>query len=102
MDEAIKLADRICIMKDGNIVQFDTPEEILKDPSHGFVEEFIGKNRIWNKPEFIRAKDIMITNPIMTNSGRNIVQAIEIMRTNKVDSIMVVDRAFKTSWNSNT
>ncbi|MBV4425045.1 betaine/proline/choline family ABC transporter ATP-binding protein [Clostridium tyrobutyricum] len=95
MDEAIKLADRICIMKDGNIVQFDTPEEILKDPSHGFVEEFIGKNRIWNKPEFIRAKDIMITNPIMTNSGRNIVQAIEIMRTNKVDSIMVVDRALK-------
>ncbi|MBV4419401.1 betaine/proline/choline family ABC transporter ATP-binding protein [Clostridium tyrobutyricum] len=95
MDEAIKLADRICIMKDGNIVQFDTPEEILKDPSHGFVEEFIGKNRIWNKPEFIKAKDIMITSPVMTNSSRNIVQAIEIMRTNKVDSIMVVDRGLK-------
>ncbi|MHC6179953.1 betaine/proline/choline family ABC transporter ATP-binding protein [Clostridium sp. JNZ X4-2] len=92
MDEAIKLGDRICIMKDGNILQFDTPEKILKNPSHGFVEEFIGKNRIWNKPEFIKAKDIMITNPVMTNSERTIVQAVEIMRANKVDSLMVVDK----------
>lgn len=92
MDEAIKLGDRICIMKDGNVVQFDTPERILKSPAHGFVEEFIGKNRIWNKPEFIKAKDIMITNPVLTNSERNIVQAVEIMRMNKVDSLMVVDK----------
>lgn len=92
MDEAIKLGDRICIMKDGNILQFDTPEEILKNPSHGFVEEFIGKNRIWNKPEFIKAKDIMITNTIMTNSERNIIQALQIMRSNKVDSLMIVDK----------
>ncbi|MCI1944964.1 betaine/proline/choline family ABC transporter ATP-binding protein [Clostridium luticellarii] len=92
MDEAIKLGDRICIMKDGNILQFDTPEKILKNPSHGFVEEFIGKNRIWNKPEFIKAKDIMITNPVMTNSERTIVQSVEIMRANKVDSLMVVNK----------
>ncbi|CAB1246184.1 betaine/proline/choline family ABC transporter ATP-binding protein [Clostridium sp. MT-14] len=92
MDEAIKLGNKICIMKDGNILQFDTPEKILKNPSHGFVEEFIGKNRIWNKPEFIKAKDIMITNPVVTNAERTIVQAVEIMRTNNVDSLMIVDK----------
>ncbi|XOQ59165.1 MAG: Betaine/proline/choline family ABC transporter ATP-binding protein [Clostridium sp.] len=92
MDEAIKLGDRICIMKDGNILQFDTPEEILKNPAHGFVEEFIGKNRIWNKPDFIKAKDIMISNTVMANADRNIVQALEIMRNNKVDSLMIVDK----------
>lgn len=32
MDEAIKIADRICIMKDGHILQYDTPEMILKKP----------------------------------------------------------------------
>ncbi|MEY8763578.1 MULTISPECIES: betaine/proline/choline family ABC transporter ATP-binding protein [Clostridium] len=93
MDEAIKLGNKICIMKDGTVLQFDTPENILKNPSHGFVEEFIGKNRIWNKPEFIKAKDIMITNPVVTNSERTIVQAVEIMKTNKVDSLMIVDKS---------
>lgn len=54
MDEAIKLADRIVILKDGEIVQVGTPEDILRNPANEFVEEFIGKNacfsqiRIWN------------------------------------------------------
>ena len=45
MDEAIKIADKICIMKDGHILQYDTPEEILKNPANEFVENFVGKNR---------------------------------------------------------
>ncbi|MFA6709253.1 MAG: ABC transporter ATP-binding protein, partial [Fusobacterium sp.] len=32
MDEAIKISDRICIMKNGKILQYDTPENILKNP----------------------------------------------------------------------
>ncbi|MFA9398164.1 MAG: ABC transporter ATP-binding protein [Clostridiaceae bacterium] len=91
MDEALKLGDRICIMKDGDILQYDTPENILKNPSHGFVEEFIGKNRIWNQPELIKAEDIMIENPIKTNKKRTILQSVEIMKTSRVDSLLVVD-----------
>lgn len=92
MDEALKLADRICIMKDGNILQFDTPENILKKPANEFVEEFIGKNRIWQQPELIKAKDIMITEPVKTTGNRTIVQALEIMKSNKVDSLLIVDK----------
>jgi len=95
MDEAIKLGDRICIMQDGNILQFDTPENILKNPATEFVEEFIGKNRIWQQPEFIKAKDIMITEPIKTTGSRTIVQAIEIMKSNKVDSLLIVTKENK-------
>ena len=95
MDEALKLADRICIMKDGNILQFDTPENILKKPANEFVEEFIGKNRLWQQPEFIKAKDIMITEPVKTTGSRTVVQAIEIMKSNKVDSLLIVDRKGK-------
>ncbi len=92
MDEALKLADRICIMKDGHILQFDTPENILKKPANEFIEEFIGKNRIWQQPEFIKAKDIMITEPVKTTGSRTVVQALEIMKSNKVDSVLIVDR----------
>lgn len=95
MDEALKLAGRICIMKDGHILQFDTPENILKKPANEFVEEFIGKNRIWQQPEFIKAKDIMISEPVKTTGSRTIVQALEIMKSNKVDSLLIVDKENK-------
>ncbi|MBU3114494.1 ABC transporter ATP-binding protein [Clostridium lacusfryxellense] len=92
MDEALKLGDRICIMKGGSIIQFDTPEEILNNPADDFVEEFIGKNRIWQQPGFIKAKDIMITEPITTSGNRTVVQALEIMKANKVDSLLIIDK----------
>jgi osmoprotectant transport system ATP-binding protein len=95
MDEALKLGDRICIMKDGNIVQFDTPEEILNNPANDFVKEFIGKNRIWQQPGFIKAKDIMITEPITTSGNRTVVQALEIMKANKVDSLLIINKEDK-------
>lgn len=42
MREALKLADRICIMKDGEIVQIATPEELVENPENDFVREFVG------------------------------------------------------------
>ncbi|WP_042455877.1 ABC transporter ATP-binding protein [Neobacillus dielmonensis] len=43
MQEALKLGDRICIMKDGEIVQVGTPNELIYHPINDFVREFIGK-----------------------------------------------------------
>lgn len=91
MDEALKLGHRICIMKDGHIVQFDTPEEILNNPANDFVKEFIGKNRIWQQPTFIKAKDIMLTKPITITSNKSILQALEVMKKNKVDSLLITN-----------
>ena len=92
MDEALKLADRICIMHDGHVIQFDTPSEILKNPINDFVRDFVGKNRIWDQPELIKAKDIMINKPVKSVGERTILQAIEIMKTSSVDSLLVVDK----------
>jgi len=93
MDEALKLGDKICILDDGVVVQFDTPEELLKNPINDFVRDFVGKNRIWNQPELIKAKDIMIEMPIKSVGERTIVQAIEIMKSSHVDSLLVVDKS---------
>ena len=91
MDEAVKIADRICIMYQGDILQYDKPEAILKNPAHGFVSEFVGKNRIWSSPEYIRADDIMITSPVTTEPDIPMFKCIEKMRLQKVNSLMVVD-----------
>jgi osmoprotectant transport system ATP-binding protein len=93
MDEALKLADKICIMSGGEILQYDTPENILRNPIGTYVEEFIGKNKIWNNPEYIKAKDIMIEDPVRISSKRTILQGIEIMRSKKVDSLLVTDKS---------
>ncbi|MCD7809142.1 MAG: hypothetical protein LUH02_07350 [Erysipelotrichaceae bacterium] len=60
MNEAIKLSDKICIINDGIIQQYDTLENILKYPANEFVIQFVGNKRIWDSPELIKVKDIMI------------------------------------------
>lgn len=95
MDEALNLADKICILKEGKIIQYDTPENILKNPAGEYVEEFVGKNKIWTKPEMIKAVDVMIPNPITVNPKRNVLQASQIMREKKVDSLLVINKEYK-------
>jgi osmoprotectant transport system ATP-binding protein len=45
IDEAIRLADKVAIMRDGQIIQYDTPERILSKPKNKFVINFIGTDR---------------------------------------------------------
>ena len=45
IDEAVKLADRICLMRDGKVEQYATPEELLGNPVSDFVRDFVGADR---------------------------------------------------------
>ena len=45
LDEAIRMGDRIAILREGKVVQYDTPEAILARPANAFVEEFVGQDR---------------------------------------------------------
>lgn len=92
MDEAIKIADKICIMKDGHILQYDTPEEILKNPANEFVENFVGKNRIWGSPEYIKVEDIMIENPVTCSGDLSRSRCVKRMKERHVDTLLVVDQ----------
>lgn len=95
MDEAIKIADKICIMKDGHILQFDTPEVILKRPADEFVANFVGTNRIWDSPEYIRVEDFMIPNPITCHGDLIRNRCIKRMRDHHIDTLLVVDEERK-------
>ena len=92
MDEALKLADKIVIMRDGEIVQADTPEEILRNPADEFVEKFLGKDRlIQARPDVTTVKQIMSSSPVTVETGESLKQAISMMRKARVDSLLVVD-----------
>ncbi|MGE7987011.1 ABC transporter ATP-binding protein [Lysinibacillus fusiformis] len=49
MQEALKLGDRLCVMKDGEIVQVGAPQEIVENPVNDFVQQFIGVNSVNNR-----------------------------------------------------
>lgn len=92
IDEAIKLGDRIAVMQDGKIIQFDTPDDILKNPKNEFVEEFVGKDRLWKTPDMLKAEDIMNKNVVEINPNRTIMQAIEMMKKGNTTVVAVVDK----------
>ncbi|KRG08266.1 betaine/proline/choline family ABC transporter ATP-binding protein [Staphylococcus sp. NAM3COL9] len=90
MDEAIKLADKICIMSEGQIIQFDTPDNILRQPANDFVRDFIGQNRlIQDRPNMRTVKDAMIK-PVTVHADRSLNEVVKVMRERRVDTIFVV------------
>lgn len=92
MDEALQLADRIVIMQHGQVVQFDTPENILAHPANQFVEDFIGEDRLLQaRPSIQTVDQIMIKNPVSTTPGKSLQDAIRLMRDRRVDSLFVTD-----------
>lgn len=96
MDEALKLADRIVIMRDGELVQCDTPEEILRNPANEFVEEFIGKDRLLQARPHIRAVEQIMTRGAKTiTKEKTLSEAIQLMKESRVDSLLVVDEQDK-------
>ena len=92
MDEALKIGDKIAVMRDGGIVQLDTPENILKNPIDEFVENFVGKDRIWKSPELLYAEDIMVKRPATISLERTTAKALEIMKEKGIEYIPVVDK----------
>src|SRR5690554_6913296 len=89
LDEAIKLGDRIMIMKDGIIEQIGTPEEILTNPASEYVEAFVEKV---DRKTIITAESLMFTKPSLLRIKKDgPMQAIRKMRTQSVQFLPVED-----------
>jgi osmoprotectant transport system ATP-binding protein len=91
IDEAIKIGDRIAVMKDGKIVQHDSPENILKNPASEFIENFVGKDRLWKTPDMLHAEDVMRKDFVKIGMNRPIAHAIELMKEKNAEILVVVE-----------
>lgn len=91
MDEALKIADKIVLMKDGEIVQVGAPEEILRRPANDFVRSFIGEKRMKQVMEVPSVADIMVRKPETIFPERGLAVAMNMMGQKQVDSLVVVD-----------
>ncbi|MGG3928222.1 glycine betaine/L-proline ABC transporter ATP-binding protein [Metabacillus fastidiosus] len=88
LDEALKIGDRIALMKDGNIVQIGTPEEILMNPSNDYVERFVEDVDL---SKVLTAAHIMKrAETVQIEKGPRV--ALRAMKDNGISSIYVVDK----------
>lgn len=91
MDEALKIADKIILMKDGEVVQQGKPEELLRYPANDFVRNFIGQKRMQSTQEIPAAKEVMIRKPVTTSPNRGLAEAMKLMENRQVDTLVVID-----------
>lgn len=91
MDEALKIADKIVLMRDGEIVQHGSPEEILRRPANDFVKNFIGKKRLQQAMNMPTVAEVMMQKPATILPHRGLAVAMNMMEKRQVDSLVVVD-----------
>ncbi|MAM56568.1 MAG: ABC transporter ATP-binding protein [Salinicola sp.] len=59
IDEAIKMGDRIAIFREGKLVQYSEPDELLSAPKNAFVESFLGEDRALKRLNLVRVRDVV-------------------------------------------
>lgn len=91
MDEALKIADQIVLMRNGVIVQSATPDQLLRHPKDDFVREFVGEKRFSSVERVITVKDVL-TNAVTISPNRGLAEAIAIMQQGRVNGLIVTDR----------
>jgi len=96
LDEAIRLGDRIAIMKSGKIVQYDTPDAVLSHPADAFVENFVGIDRAIKRLSLFTVNDAMNAAPPRTGASTvaptsNLRDALALMVAANSDVLAVVD-----------
>ena len=90
--EAMTLADRIVIMKDGDIQQVGTPSEVFQDPANMFVAQFIGAPSMNMMPAILSENGVMLENKQMLTTRPKVAAAGDIMVGIRPSALTVTTR----------
>lgn len=88
LNEALRLGDRIVLMRNGSIVQVGTPEEILMNPANAYVERFVADI---DRSKILNAQHIMNRAQMVNIDNHGPRVALEKMREEGVSGVYVVD-----------
>lgn len=92
LDEALKIGDRIAVMKDGEVVQVGTPEGILTEPANDYVRDFVENV---DRSKVIKAESIMRKADAVVETKDGPKSAVRKMKNMNISSIFVVDKSRK-------
>lgn len=92
MGEALKLADVIIFLAEGQIIQMASPEEMLEHPANDLVRNFLGKHAP-DSPAPSKVESFMRTNVASVTKNRGVLECAERMARSSVDTLLVTDEA---------
>ena len=91
LNEALKIGDRIAVMRDGEIIQEGSPEEIVTLPSDEYVTEFV---QDVSRAKVIQAKVVMQESDVVVYERQGPRAALHIMDSHKLEAVFLIGRDF--------
>ncbi|WP_010269253.1 quaternary amine ABC transporter ATP-binding protein [Paenibacillus senegalensis] len=92
LDEALRIGDRIALMKDGSIVQIGTPEQIMTNPANEYVERFVEDVDL---SKVLTAEHVMRRPEMITLDKGGPRVALQLMKESGISNLFVVDKSKK-------
>ena len=102
IDEAVKLGDRILLLREGaHIAQYDSPQNLLANPADEFVEDFVGSGSSLKQLSLSRVDELHMQSPVVATVGDEGSAAAEAARAAGQKDVIVLDsRRRPAGWYS--
>jgi osmoprotectant transport system ATP-binding protein len=95
VDEALKLGDKMVVMRDGNVVQYDTPFNIMTNPVDQFVRTLLNTDDVFRELSLITIRSVMQSSHgdglASINADETLREALSLMISRGVSELSVVD-----------
>ncbi len=89
--EAIKMGDKIALLEQGRLVQYDTPENLLINPKNRFVKDFVGADRALKRLDLMKVREAMMLNPVHCHMNDNAEAVARHMKEKGLSFLLVTD-----------
>jgi osmoprotectant transport system ATP-binding protein len=91
--EAIKMGDKIAILREGRVVQYDTPEAILTHPKNKYIAEFVGADRALKILGLLKAEDAVNKQPPnIVQGSQEVRKVVQFLEQENLRQVVVIDR----------
>ncbi len=98
IDEAIKMGDKIAIFKEGRVVQYSKPQELLANPKNKFVADFVGSDRALKILNLFQVEELMLKDPLKLDLNTGTDLNTELKKKNPETVFVVEDNGNYLGW----
>ncbi len=91
INEAIKMGDKVALLKDGELIQYAPPAELLAAPKNRFVRDFVGSDRTLKSLRLMRVEEAMKQSPRVVREDDDLEDVRKTMENNEINYLIVVE-----------
>ncbi len=91
INEAIKMGDKVALLKEGELIQYSQPAELLAAPKNRFVRDFVGSDRTLKSLRLMKVDEAMKESPKVVKEDQDLESVGQIMKEEGVNYLIVVE-----------